>query len=82
MGNTMVVALDNLANTAVQKNNTVERLIISNSSLSVSLAARDTNIARLLTIITNLSTGGGSGGVGGGVTNNGKSTVTPWDPTG
>ena len=78
----MVVALKNLANTAVQKNDTVERLVISNSYLSASLAARYTKISRLLTIITNLSTGGGSGGGGGGGTNNGKSTCTPWDPTG
>ena len=58
MGNTMVVALDNLANAAIQKNDIVERLVISNSSLSASLAARDTEISRLLTVITNLSTGG------------------------
>ena len=57
MGNTMAVALKNLANAVVQKNDTVERLVISNSSLSVSLAARNTEIARLLTVITNLSTG-------------------------
>ena len=82
MGNTMVLALDNLANTAVQNNDTVERLVISNASLSASLAARDTEITRLLTGITNLSTGGGSGGGGGGGTNNRKTTITPWDPTG
>ena len=61
MGNAMVVALDNLANVAVQKNGAVERLVIPNASLSASLAARDTKISRLLTIIINLSTGGGSG---------------------
>ena len=58
MGNTMVVALDKLANAAVYKNNTTEQLVISNSSLSASLAARNTEIACLLTVITNLSTGG------------------------
>ena len=58
MGKTMVVALSNLANTAVQNNNTVEQLVISNLSLSASLTARDTEIARLLTVITNLSAGG------------------------
>ena len=56
MLNTMVVALKNLANTSVQKNDTVERLVISNSPLSASLAVRDTEINRLLTVITNLST--------------------------
>ena len=80
MGNMMVVALKNLANAAVQKNDTVERLIISNSSLSASFAARDTKIARLLTVITNLSTGGCGVEVGGGGISNGKSTGTPWYP--
>ena len=77
MGNTIVVAIDNLVNAAVQKNNTVNWLVISNSPLSDSLAARDTKITRLLTIITNLSTGGGGGG-GSGI-NNGKSASAPWD---
>ena len=65
MGNKMTVVLDNLANAAVQNNDTVERLFISKSSLSASLTACDTEIARLLTVVTNLSTGGGSGGGGG-----------------
>ena len=81
MVSTMVVALDNIANAAIQKNDTVERLVISNSYLSTSLAARNTKIARLLTVITNLSTGGGGGGGGGGI-NNGKVTGAPWDPMG
>ena len=82
MGNTMVVAIDNLENAAVQNNNTIEQLIVSNASLSASLAARNTEIARLLTIIINLSTRGGSGGGGGSGTNNKKNTKIPWDPTG
>ena len=82
MGNTMVVAFKNLENAAVQKNDTVERLIISNSSLSASLAACNTEIAHLLNVITNLSTGGVIDGKGGGGTSNGKATGTPWDPTG
>ena len=60
MGNTMVVAIDNLAKSAVQKNDNIERLVISNASLPDSLTARTTKIARILTVITNLSTGGGS----------------------
>ena len=82
MVNTMLVALDNLENSAVQKNDTVEKLAISNVSLSTSLAALTTKISRLLTIITNLSTGGGSGGGGGRGTNNVKTTIPPWYPTG
>ena len=82
MGNTMVVALDNLEKYSVHKNDTVERLAIYNPSLSASLAARDTDIDRLLTIITNLYKGGGGGGGGGGGINNGKATDTPWKPIG
>ena len=81
-GNTMVVVLENLENTSVQNNDTVERHVISNSSLSASLAARDTEIARLLTVITNLSTGGGGDGGGGGGINNGNATGAPWYPIG
>ena len=79
-GKMIVVALDNLENSAVQNNDTVERLVISNTSLSASLVARDTKIARILTVITNLSTGGGSGGGGGGGTNNRKPQSHPGIP--
>ena len=82
MDNTMVVALDNLANATFQKNDTVERFLISNSYLSASLAAHDTDIARILNVITNLSTGGGGGGGGGSGSNNSKATSAPWDPMG
>ena len=58
----MVVALNNVANASVQKNDTVAQLVIANLSLYASLTARGTEIARLLTVITNLSTGGGVGG--------------------
>ena len=81
-GNTMVVALDNLENAAAQKNDTVKRLVISNTSLYASLVARDRKISRLCTVITNLSTGGGGGVGGGGIRNNGKATSAPWDPMG
>ena len=81
IGNTMVVALDNISNAAVQKNDTVERLVISNASLSASLAARNTKIARLLNIIDNLSTGEGSRGRGGSGTNSEKITKPHRDPT-
>ena len=78
MGNTMVVALDNLENAAVQKNDTVERLVISNLSLSASLAARNTEIARLLTVITNISTRGGGNRGGEDRINKGKATGETW----
>ena len=82
----MVVALDNLVNATVQKNDTVKRLVISNSSLSASLAERNTEVAGLLTVIANLSTGGGGGGDcggGGGVSgNNVKAADAPWYPMG
>ena len=82
MENTILVALDNLANPAVQNNDTVKRLVISNESLSASLAERNTEITRLLNVITILSTGGGSGGGGGSGTSNGKTNIPPWEPTG
>ena len=74
MLNTMIVALDNLTNVTVQKNDTVERLFISVSSIYASLAARDTEIAWLLTFITNLSMGRGNDGG-----NNVKAAISPWD---
>ena len=62
MGDNMISALDNLENAAVQKNDTVERLVIANKALTDSLAARDAECSRLLTIITTLSTGRGASG--------------------
>ena len=79
----MISAFDNLANATVQKNDAVEALVITNENLTDSLTARDVECARLLTIITALSTGrnasvGGGGGGGGG----GNDTTPPWDPDG
>ena len=82
MGNKIIVAIDNLAIAALQNNDTVERVIISNLFLSDPLAACNTKIAWLLTIITNLSTEGGGGAGGGGGIKNGKATGTPWYPIG
>ena len=56
MGNTMVTASDNLANAAVQKNDTIERFVISNKALTDSLAARGADITHPINIITTLST--------------------------
>ena len=50
--------------------------------LSASLAARDTEIARILNFITNLSTGGGGGGGVSGGGNNCKATGAPCYPMG
>ena len=86
LGSNMITALDNLANAAVQKNDTVYMLVVANKALTDSLAARDKECARLLAIVTALSTGrganlGGGGGGGGGDTN-GNGSKTPWDPAG
>ena len=83
----MITALENLANAAVQKNDTVEMLVISNKALTDFLAERNKECARLLAIIAALSTGrgasvGGGGGGGGGGENNRKISKTPWDPEG
>ena len=88
MGNNMITAFDNLANAAVQKNDTVEMLVVANKSLTDSLAARDKECARLLAIITVLSTGrgasvcgsGGGGGDGGEGDGNGMKPL--WNPDG
>ena len=82
MGNNMVTALDNLANAAVQKNDTIEALVIANKNLTDSLAAHDAKCAHLLSIITALSTGrnasvGGGGGGGGGGSGSGNDTKPP-----
>ena len=85
LGRNMITALDNLTNPAVQKNDTVEMLVIANKALTDSLAARDNECARLLSIITALSTGRGAnvgGGGGGGGDNDGNGSKTPWDPEG
>ena len=82
MGNIMVVVLENPANAAVQKIDTVEQLFIHKSYLSTSLVARNIEIARLLTVITNLSTGGVSGRGYGSGANSENTTIPPWGPTG
>ena len=81
LGNNMITVLDNLANAAVQKNNTVEMLVVANKSLTDSLAARDKECDRLLAIITALSTGRGAGGGGDG-DGDSKGSKPPWDPVG
>ena len=85
LGSNTITALDNLTNAAVQKNDTVEMLVIANKALIDSLAARDKECARLLAIINPLSTGRGAnvgGGGGGGGNNDGNGSKKPWDPEG
>ena len=85
LGNNIITALDNLANAEVQKNDTVEMLVIANKALTDSLTARDKECARLMAIITALSTGRGAnvgGGGGGGRDTDGNGSKTPWDPEG
>ena len=81
MGNNMITALDNLANAAVQNYNTIKMLVVANKSLTDSLAARDKECARLLAIITALSTGRGAGVVVVGGGGDGKGSKPPWLPT-
>ena len=57
MGEQMVTALDNLANAAVQKNDTVEQLVKSNSTLTLTIKSQQEEIKRLHDILSNLSTG-------------------------
>ena len=52
----MVASLDNLANAAVQKNDTVEKLVISNKTLTDTVATLTNDISRLTTAIAALKT--------------------------
>ena len=76
MGDKMVNALDNLANAAVQKNDTVEQLVATNKKLTDTVASQQTEIKRLLSIVTALSSGGKSP-----PTNN-DGPSNNWDPNG
>ncbi|KAL7524835.1 hypothetical protein ACHAXR_001954, partial [Thalassiosira sp. AJA248-18] len=55
MGDKMVSALDNLANAAVQRNDTFEQLVKANQTLTKTVESQQAEIKRLLTIITTLS---------------------------
>ena len=56
MGEQMVAALDNLANAAVQKNDTVEQLVKSNTTLTLTIKSQQEEIKRLHDMLENLST--------------------------
>ena len=82
MDEKMISALDNLANTSVQKNNTFEQLVAANNILVDSLAARDSEGKKLLEIIKALSKGTKiKGGGTADIVPSGAAAV-PWDPTG
>ena len=90
LGDKMVSALDNLANAAVQKNDTFEQLVLSNKTLTESIRSQQDEIKKLLAIITALSTSDCESGrtpSGGGKTStapgaSGGGGGIPWDPVG
>ena len=57
MGTKMVDALDNLANAAVQHNDTFKQLVKTNQTLTNTVSSQQAEIKRLLTIVTALSSG-------------------------
>ena len=64
MADKMVVALDNLANAAVEKNGTIETLVKANLALTKAVADRDTSLLALTTAITKFSNQRSKGGGG------------------
>ena len=57
IGTKMVDALDNLANAAVQRNDTFEQLVKTNQTLTNTISSQQAEIKRLLSIVTALSSG-------------------------
>ena len=55
MSQQMVESLDNLANAAVTKNDTVERLVLANKKLSDSVDKLTTDNAKLISIVAQMS---------------------------
>jgi hypothetical protein len=51
----MVTSLDNLANTVIQKNDTVEKLVMANKRLAKALADANTAITRLCLLNTSVT---------------------------
>ncbi len=88
MGDKMVTALDNLANAAVQKNDTFELLVAANKALTESLRMSQDEVKKLLAIVTALSINGGgkpagaAGGTSGGSGGGTGGSSTPWDASG
>ena len=78
MGDKMVNALDNLANAAIQKNDTMEQLVGTNKKLTDTVASQQQEIKRLLSIISALSSGRKTNTSG----NDGASGSGNFDPNG
>jgi hypothetical protein len=70
----MARSLDNLANAAIQKNDTVEKLVVANERLAKALADANAAIARLRLPANSASWSGGSA--------NEAATPPDWDPQG
>ena len=81
MGDKMVTALDNLANAAVQKNDTFENLVLSNKTLTDTNKKLQDDNRKLLAVITALSTKGAPKTTSG-RDRSGAGSEHPWDPTG
>ena len=85
MGDKMVTALDNLANAAVQKNDTFESLVLSNKTLTDTNRKLNEDNRKLLAVITALSVKGGPKNGAGrdrGGDRGGGGSEHQWDPTG
>ena len=82
MGDKMVSALDNLANAAVQKNDTFEQLVASNKTLTEAIKSQQDENKKLLAIITALSISDRGAASGKTSTTTGGGRDIPWDPEG
>ena len=81
----MVLSLDNLANAAIQKNDTVDKLVLTNNQLAAANATLTDHVARLQAQNTTLlhllekQAGGGPSGV---KVNSPTNNNNVWDPSG
>ena len=69
-------SLDNLANAAVQKNDTVEKLVIVNKTLTDLISSLQVHDLKLIKLIKKLTAGTPA------VSNPSKYDKPPWDPIG
>ena len=53
----MVASLDNLSNSAVQNNDTVEKLVMTNKTLTDSIASLQAHNLKLVNLVKNLTSG-------------------------
>ena len=71
----MVASIDNLENAAVQKNNTVEKLVITKENLTDSIAILQAHNLKIIKLVKKLTAGTIS------VSNPSKDAKPPWDLT-